>query len=228
MTDAGSPLAPISDVDDLLARLASWCDDQRALTLVRLPPMSDAAIDGIPQLPTSFPFPLPTPYDPARFVVLAGYRALLRRAGGLHIEHEGEPWGVVHLYRPGDCARAHCGARYTLCDAWSTAGTTVDDREITTTALISFASIGFSMESSRWCFHLGPGAPLPIYEESNDYECLAGTYVDTGEPLSTFYKPVFPSFEAWFTTLVDVVIARPFAPGDDDALVQRLFDAARR
>jgi hypothetical protein len=217
------------DVDSLLSRLERWCETQAIPTrLVRQPPMTEAEIDRIPSLLERFPFPLPTPYDPARFVLPQGYRALLARAGGLHVEYtqddEPEVWPVVQLFTPRDCSSAHCGDHDTLCDAWSTAGTTLDDREITTTDLVSFASAGFSVEASRWCFRLGGGGPLPIHLESNDYECECAWYVDTGEPVSEVDAPVFTSFEAWFTALVDEVTSRPLDPEGNDALIQRLFD----
>lgn len=216
------------DVDKLLAAVDSWCRAQpHHARLVRGAPLTDDEIDRIPVLPTEFRFALATPYDPAQFTIPDGYRALLRRAGGVHVEitQDGKPeiWPVFHIFRPGPCKDAQCGGRYTLCDSWTTAGATVDDREFTTTNLISFASMGYSVEASRWCFHIADRPPS-IYEESNDYECLAGTYVDTGEPLSNIFTPVFTCFERWFTTLVEIVTAHPLAL-DRDGTVRAIYEA---
>ncbi len=225
---------PAQSVEPLLARLESWCEAQRGheVRLLRRPPLSEAELDAIPSLLTSFPFPLPTPYEPARFRLPAGYRELLRRAGGLQVEHRGGPdeawrvWPVVSLYRPGDCSQAHQGQGKTLADSWTVIGTSVDDRAFTTTDFISFADAGFAVEASRWCFYLGgePGAPLPIYIEDNDFECLLGRFVDTGEWISSLHDPVFPSFEAWLAALVEVVCSRPFDPGQNDATVNAIIE----
>jgi hypothetical protein len=223
------------DVGKLLDRLAAWCAKQDiSARLVEDKPLTDTAIDRIPRALAKFALPLPTPYDPARFVIPDGYRALLRRCGGVRIEiepdGEWETWPVFDIFRPpGDCARAHLGARHTLCDSWTVEGTTVDDRAITTTELVSFATAGFAVEASRWCFHLGgkPGKPPAIYEESNDYECLIGRFVDTGEWISDFDKPVFASFEAWLNAVVGEIVARPLDPDDNDALVNAICARGR-
>lgn len=213
------------DAEVLLGRLEAWCQAQPDVHLIRGPGLSTAELDAIPTWPTGFPYELPTPYDPKRFTVPVGYRQLLSRAGGLHVEHgpARAVWPVVHLFRPGDCSRAHSGARYTLCDSWSPAGTTVDDREITTTDLISFASAGLDVEASRWCFLLRDGAAPTVFLEDNDYECLTGRYVDTGAWLSELTTPAAPDFETWFTRLVEVVTAQPFNPDANDALVNALL-----
>jgi len=200
--------------------------------LLRFPPLTDEEIAQIPSLLTSFPHPLPTPYEPSRFVLPAGYRELLRRAGGLRVEHRAGPddnwvaWPVVSIYRPGDCSRAHLGATNTLADSWTVMGTSVDDRAFSTTELISFANAGFAVEASRWCFYTGgePGAAPSIYIEDNDFECLLGKYVDTGEWISELHEPVFRSFEEWMTAVVDVVCSRPFSPDENDATVNAIVE----
>src|SRR5213083_935136 len=182
------------ELDRLLARLDRWCAAQTvaATRLVRGRPMSDAQIDRIPRLPERFPMALPTPYDRTRFVIPRGYRALLRRCGGLHVEVAGHGiWKVVDVFRPHDCSKSQRGAHRTLCDSWAARGTSVDGREFTTTNLIAFASAGYSVEASRWCFYIGAGRTPTIYQENNDYEALTGWYVDTGEPLSDWCRPVF-------------------------------------
>jgi len=59
-----------------------------AARLVEDKPLTDTAIDRIPRALAKFALPLPTPYDPARFVIPDGYRALLQRCGGVRIEIE--------------------------------------------------------------------------------------------------------------------------------------------
>ncbi len=217
------------DAAPLIDRLAKWASTNPALRLVTEAPLTADELDAVPSLPTGYRFPLPTPYDPARFVLPAGYRALLRRSGGLRVEwlEDGKwvTWPVVHLYRPKPCTKAQCGERFTLCDSWSAKGTTVDDREISTTDFLSFADAGLDVEASRWCFFIGGRrGPPSIYLEDNDYECLTGKYVDTGEWLSpSLAKPTFPSFEAWFTRLVTTVTAKPFDPEKNDALVNSMI-----
>ena len=182
------------EIDKLLKKLDEWAAKQPRdqVRLVKGKAMTDAQIDKIPALPKQFPFPLPTPYDPKRFAIPIGYRALLKRCAGLRLEvcveedGEFEPWGPFNIFRPSSCKTAHQGAGPTLCDSWSTQGTMVDDREITTTELISFATMGYSTEASRWCFYLGgKKGPPAIYEESNDYECLAGATSTTGRRSAT-------------------------------------------
>jgi hypothetical protein len=58
--------------EPLLAKVDTWCAKQKdvSVRLVRGKPMTDAQIDRIPKLPLTFWGKLPTPYDPARFVVL--------------------------------------------------------------------------------------------------------------------------------------------------------------
>jgi len=226
------------DVDALLERLDRWSASQERfeVRLTRLPPLDDQEIEEIPSLLTSFPFPLPTPYEPARFVLPQGYRALLRRAGGMQIEYRGsasesfQPWPVLTLYRPGDCSLAHQGKGKTLADSWTVIGTSVGDRAFTTTDFIAFADGGFAVEASRWCLYTGgePGAPLPIYIEDNDFECLLGRYLDTGEWISDLHDPVFPSFEAWLSALVEVVCSRPFDPEQNDATVNAIIERGSR
>jgi hypothetical protein len=155
------------------------------------------------------------------------YRALLRRSGGIHIEiandDEGpfEVWPVFHVYRPGDCTKAHQDHGPTLCDSWRVDGTQVatgdgELKRFSTTELLSFASGGYSGEASRWCFYTGGGGVPTIFEESNDYECVLGKYVDDGAWISDVCRPVFPSFEVWLAVVVDVITASPLTDRDDD------------
>jgi hypothetical protein len=219
----------------LLKRIETWCAAQTTskARLVGLLPMDDAQIDNIPKLLESFPFELPTPYDRSRFVIPQGYRALLRRCGGVRIEtwsdaDQAEIWPVFHVFTPGDCSQAHRGAHNTLCDSWTVKGTTVDDREISTTELVSFASAGFESEASRWCFHIGEGGPPSVFLEDNDYECLTGRFVDTGEWISELDKPVFKSFEDWLSTVVDVITERPLDLDNHDDTVNEIISRAER
>jgi len=225
-------------VGKLLAKVDAWCKAQTDVNarLVRGKPMSAAQLDRIPKLPSTFWGELPTPYDPARFVVPAGYRALLRVAGGLHVEYEvddaWETYEIFNIFRPGSCAKTHLGdAGPTLCDAWSLVGTTVDDRQITTTELLSFATMGYSVEASRWCFYVpasGPIRPPTIFEESNDYECLTGRFADTGEWLSDLDKPVFKTFEAWFEAVVLSMTAQPLDPDANNDVLAAIYKRAKR
>jgi hypothetical protein len=221
------------DVDGLLTKLERWVAKQpKGVRLVKGKPMSDAQIDRIPALLKQFPFSLPTPYDPKRFVIPAGYRALLRRCGGVRLEvredddDDFEPYGPFHIFRPGSCAKAHMGASGpTLCDSWSVSGTEMDGREITTTELVSFATIGHSVEASRWCFYLGGKGALTIFEESNDYECLAGRYVDDGTPLSKAYRPMFPSFDRWFATTIAAITKQPLDLERPETVTNAIYKA---
>lgn len=209
-----------------LKRLEQWCAEQKQskVKLVRGKPMTAAQLDAIPTFPETYPYELSVPYEPKRFIVPESYRSLLSLAGGLHVEFDGErgreTWNVVHLYRPGPCSNAQRGQRFTLCDSWAPEGTTVDDRAISTTELISFANAGFDTEASRWCFFTGAKGEPSVLLEDNDYECLTGRYVDTGEWLSDGGPaPAAKNFAAWFTKLVDVVTSRAFDPENNDALV---------
>jgi hypothetical protein len=219
----------------LLAQVERWCKAQTKVKarVVRGTPMSDAQIDRIPKLPSTFWGETPTAYDPKRFVVPVGYRSLLKQAGGVRVEYDaGDGWETyeaLQLWKPGSCAKAHLGdAGPTLCDSWSLVGTTVDDRQIDTTELLSFATMGYSVEASRWCFFVpatGPIKPPTIFEESNDYECLTGRFADTGEWLSDLDQPAFPSFETWFEAVVAAITAKPLDPEDDD-VVRRIYKLA--
>ena len=221
------------DASSLLAQVEAWCAAQQRYRarLVKGAPLSHAAIDQIPQLPSTFWAELPTPYDPQRFIVPAGYRALLELAGGVRVEYlDGDDWQtyeVFNLWRPGPCERTHRGARETLCDSWLPAGTEDDQaRAITTTELLSFASMGYSTEASRWCFFVparGPIEPPGVMEESNDYECLAARYVDTGEWISDLEKPAFPSFETWFEAVVTTVTQRPLDPATMNDTIREIY-----
>jgi hypothetical protein len=210
------------DIDRLLSKLDKWCAAQTAakVRLVKSRAMTDAQIDRIPRLLEAFPMDLPTPYDRGRFVIPRGYRSRLRRCGGVHIHIAGHGvWETFNVFRPGTCAKAHLGAKQTLCDSWVPSGTTVDDREFSTTALISFATAGYNVEASRWCFYIGgKGAPA-IYQESNDYEANTGWYVDTGEPLSQWCGPLFSSFERWFVAVVETITSAPLDLEQRDVLV---------
>jgi hypothetical protein len=219
----------------LLDEVDAWCRKQTKVRarLVREKPMTDAQIDKIPRLLLGFPWPLPTPYDPKRFVIPSGYRALLKLAGGFRVEYrDDEKWETYeafNFFRPGSCANAHTGQGKTLCDSWSCSGTTVDDREITTTELISFATIGYSVEASRWCFYVpaqGRVTAPAIIEESNDYECVTGRYVDTGEWLSDLDTPLFPTFETFFAALVTAVTKKPLDPRGGNDTVGQVYKLA--
>jgi hypothetical protein len=220
----------------LLAKVDAWCKQQKTarVRLVKGKPMTDAQVDRIPKLPSSFWGETPVAYEPRRFVVPAGYRALLKLAGGVRVEYESdkawETYDVFNLWRPGSCAKAHLGnAGPTLCDSWSLVGTTVDDRQISTTELLSFATMGYSVEASRWCFYVPADGPLrapAIMEESNDYECLTGRYADTGEWLSDLSEPAFPSFETWFEAVVTVLTKQPFDAEAGNELVGAIMNLA--
>jgi hypothetical protein len=223
------------DVDSLLTKLERWVTKQpkEMVRLVKGKPMSDTQIDRIPSQLKQFSLPLPTAYDPKRFVIPAGYRDLLRRCGGVRLEvretddDKFAPYGPFHIFRPGSCAKAHSGDGPTLCDSWSVAGTTVNDRDITTTELVSFASMGYAVEASRWCFYLGGTGTLAIYEESNDYECLAGRYVDDGTPLSKTYQPVFTSFDRWFEATIAVITKQPLDLDQPATVTKAIYERGR-
>lgn len=219
------------DAAALLERVEVWCRSQNA-TLVRLPPLSDVEIDRIPTLPNGFPFALPDEWRAQDFQVPASWRAFLRCAGGAYIEVDGERWPVFNLYRPGDCSKAHTGQGPTLCDSWTVEGTTVDDRPFSTTAFLSFATAGLDVEASRWCFRAEPGREPTVWLESNDYECLLGTYTDTDELewLSEHDDtPTFADFASWLTAVVEVITASTLEdPESNDALVQQIVDRGLR
>lgn len=110
-------------------------------------------------------------------------------------------------------------AEVALGHSFTVGGTTLDnDKEIYTTFLIAFATAGYSIEASRWCFYTDTDLErksedeLLILCESNDYECDLAKYVATGDWIeNAFASPAAYSFEEWFIKLVTFVTAKPFS-----------------
>ncbi|MCY1080992.1 hypothetical protein [Archangium lansingense] len=193
------------DLKALLDGMDTWAR-QRGWRLVREAPLTREEVDALPHLLSDYPYELPTPYREEAFVVPESYREFLLLHREVRLEHQsdGEEW---ETYRP---FHVWAPTLKSLTASWTPSGTTVDDREITTTDLISFADAYLGVEAARWCFYTRTepkGGELPLLLEDNDYEALAGHYVDDGEWLDS-NAPLtfgFDSFEAWFTRLCAVV-----------------------
>ncbi|GGT75545.1 hypothetical protein GCM10010207_85790 [Streptomyces atratus] len=210
-------------IRDSVDRLQAWCAGQEGGVRLALgPPLDDRRIDALPYvLEKDYPWWLTVPFRPADFPIPAGYREFLRICSFARIEYqeEGRDWSVyepVNIFSPQEVAR---GQSFTV------GGTTLgDDREIHTTFLVAFATAGYNVEASRWCFCTDGDLPrqsgeLPILRESNDYECDLAKYVDTGEwTENAFTTPAALSFAAWLDALVSEVTRRPFDPDRRDAI----------
>ncbi|ATB49602.1 hypothetical protein [Corallococcus macrosporus] len=193
------------DLKSLLDAMDVWAR-QRGWRLVREAPLTREEVDALPRILTGYPYALPTPYVEEAFVVPDSYRAFLMLHREVRLEHQpdDETW---ETYRP---LHVWAPTMDSLTSAWTPTGTTVDDREITTTDLIAFADAYMGIEASRWCFYTRTApkdGELPVYFEDNDYEALAGHYVDDGEWLDSNDPMMFgfESFEHWFKKLCTVL-----------------------
>lgn len=168
---------------------------------------------------------LPVPFHPDDFPVPPSYREFLRACSSARVEYRDDnEWAVyepVNIFGPDDVATGHS----------FTDGAYYDDREIHTTFLVAFATAGYRVEASRWCFYTGADidrrdGELPILLECNDYECDLAKYVDNGEWVEgAFAKPAAPSFGQWLDKLITVVTTRPFvATCRDDGIPNGCFD----
>ncbi|MGY3684794.1 hypothetical protein [Streptomyces sp. TE33382] len=213
-------------VSDSLARLQEWCARQKGIRLVLGPPLDDNRIDALPyEIDERYPWKLRPPYRPDDFAIPAGYRAFLRICSYARIEEQEEDgcWSVyepVNIFSPDELCKGR---------SFTDAGTTVRDREIQTSFLIAFATAGYDLEASRWCFCTDGDVAhqegeLPILLEYNDYECDLAKYVDTGEWLNAAAStPAALSFTQWLDALVTEVTSRPFDPERREAIPNTFF-----
>src|SRR5689334_10431844 len=129
------------DLKALLDGVDTWAR-QRGWRLVRESPLTREEVDALPRLLSAYPYELPTPYREEAFVVPESYRQFLLLHREVRLEHQpdGDEWETYqpfHIWTP---------TLESLTAAWTPSGTTVDDREITTTDLISFADAYLGVE----------------------------------------------------------------------------------
>lgn len=231
-----------------LSRLREWCreqglnpDAEYELRLLEGTPLTRPEIEAIPSYPSSFQLGIPDTYDPNSFVVPESYKELLSIVGGFQLEYRDRTgdeeekeeqqrrWHVyplLHLFRPGLCSRAHMsGSPSGLCDSWSSCGTTVNGRELSTTKFLSFAMAGDTVELSRWCFFLEGTKEPTIYFENNDYECDLGHWADTGEWINSEHTSCyFQCFTDWFAAIIDVLCSAPFDPEENEERLDAILN----
>jgi hypothetical protein len=207
-----------------LERLRGWCGSQRGVRAIFGEPLTEAHIGALPQLIADRNPGLPVPFHPGDFPVPPSYQDFLRQCSSARVEYRDDDgrWRVyepVNIFGPDEVAAGH-----SFIDA------TLDGRQIHTTFLVAFATAGYAVEASRWCFYTGddidrPGGELPILLECNDFECDLAKYTSTGEWVpGAFTTPAAPSFGHWLDRLVTLVTTRPFTPAcRDDAIPDSFY-----
>ncbi|MEN7546986.1 hypothetical protein AAG747_03655 [Rapidithrix thailandica] len=207
---------------DALSELKSWAAAQKKVRLVLGPPVDNKEIDSWPGLiAASTAFLQKVPFQPEQFVIPASYRYFMSLHSFARIEYNTgkDKWKTYepfNLYGSTELVKS----QYFTRGGWELNG-----REIHTTFLTAFATAGYSVEASRWCFYTDTDierkveGELPVLCESNDYECNLAKYVDTGEWIEDACKdPVAYSFEDWFSKLVAILVAKPFSRKREDEI----------
>ncbi|MCP3065121.1 hypothetical protein LXT21_40750 [Myxococcus sp. K38C18041901] len=202
------------DLKALLNEMDAWAQ-ARGWRLIREAPLTREEVDALPHMLTGFEYELPTPYREEAFIIPDSYREFLMLHREVRLEYRPDA-GKWETYRP---FHVWAPTMDSLTASWTPAEATVDDREFTTTDLISFADAYMGVEASRWCFYTRTSpkdGELPVYFEDNDYEALAGHYVDDGtwldenDPMSFGFE----SFEHWFRALCKVLRREDVDPED--------------
>jgi hypothetical protein len=215
--------------------LAAWCEATPGVRLVAGPPLADAEISALPaRIAAENNHRLSVPFEPEAFVIPDDYRSFLRAHDGLRVEFdtgvEGpwrwQTWEPVNVFSAAEVAAGR---------SFEDAGIGLDDEEIYTSFLVAFATAGWEIEASRYCFGVGLGGEsrLPIFVENNDYECDLARYVATDEWVNWSTPWATASFAQWWHALVTHVTtcSTPKASRDDsvaEAIYEDLNKGAGR